>query len=198
MRRTLPVAMVALLPCAAWSTEAPPAAQAGQAQVKIYRCTDDAGDVVLRDTPCKQGTEQEVRTMLKPKDPPPAPPAPPPPPAPEPVVAPAEPPRVVVLRAPQPMYECVTPDGRDRYTSDSPEGNPRWVPLWTLGINTGTNAGTWVRDHCYQLPRAEACARLVDRRREIDRRHFNAQPSQRAVLEVERRGLQARIDADCP
>ncbi|HET7655384.1 MAG TPA: DUF4124 domain-containing protein [Luteimonas sp.] len=194
MRRILPVAMVALLPCAAWSAEVPPAAQAGQAQVKIYRCTDGAGDVVLRDTPCEQGSEQEVRTMLKPKD---APPAPPPPPAPEPAAAPAAPPRVVVLRAPRPMYECVTPDGRERYTSDSPEGNPRWVPLWTLGVPMATHAGTWVRDDCHALPQAEACARLRDDRREIDRRYFNAQPSEQARLRLERRALQARLDADC-
>jgi hypothetical protein len=30
------------------------------------------------------------------------------------------------------MYECTTPDG-DRYTSEDGSGNPRWVPLWTLG-----------------------------------------------------------------
>ena len=44
----------------------------------------------------------------------------------------APPPPVIVLRTPRPLYECVTPDGA-RYTSDTPEGNPRRLPAWTLG-----------------------------------------------------------------
>lgn len=165
--------------------------------------------------------------MVRPKDAPPRPAAAPQP-APAPAATHAPTTRVLVLRTPQPMYECTTPDG-DRYTSATPEGNPRWVPLWTLGIPvqagnndlaiTGgsvriddggvsmtrplpragwpANAGTWVRDRCHALPQAEACARLRDDRREIDRRYFNAQPSERAVLRLEKRGLQARLDADC-
>jgi len=34
------------------------------------------------------------------------------------------------VQPPQPMYECTTSDG-DSYVSDSNEGNPRWVPIWT-------------------------------------------------------------------
>ena len=203
------------------------AAAAASPQVTIYRCTDAGGRVTLRDTPCHAGSEQEVRSMLRPKDAPAsrAAPAPAPPSA---TTAATASPRVLVLRAPQPMYECTTPEG-DRYTSDSPEGNPRWVPLWSLGLPvqagrndlaiTGgdvrisddgvsmrpplpyapwpANAVTRVRDACHALPQAEVCARLRDERREIDRRYFNAQPSERAVLRVERRGLQARLDADC-
>jgi len=33
------------------------------------------------------------------------------------------------------MYECITPDG-SRYTSDTADGRPRWVPLWTLGYRS--------------------------------------------------------------
>lgn len=102
-------------------------AQAG-AKVTVYRCTDAAGRQTLRDTPCPAGQAQQARDMLRPKDAPPraTPPLPPP-------VAPPAPPPVVVYRSPpQPLYECVTPDG-DRYTSETGEGNPRWVPLWTLG-----------------------------------------------------------------
>ena len=137
--------------------------------------------------------------MLQPKDAPPRPtaqaPALPAPPS------PATPPTLVVVRAPQPMYECTTPDG-ERYTSANPEGNPRWVPLWTLGwpVYEGawTNtAGTWIRDACSALPQAEVCARLDDRRDEIRRRFFQAMPSERARLEVERRGIDARMDNDC-
>ena len=70
--------------------------------------------------------------MLRPKD------APyhPPPPAPVRVEAPAPAREVVVEHAPRPLYECVTPDGT-LYTSETPEGNPRWVPLWTLDLPYG-------------------------------------------------------------
>ena len=102
-------------------------AQAG-AKVTVYRCTDAAGRQTLRDTPCPAGQAQQARDMLRPKDAPPraTPPLPPP------VAQPAPPPVVVYRSPPQPLYECVTPDG-DRYTSETGEGNPRWVPYWTLG-----------------------------------------------------------------
>lgn len=102
-------------------------AQAG-GDVRIYRCTDASGKQTLRDTPCPKGQKEQVRDMLRPKDAPTtARPAPPPAPAPQ-----AVPPPVVYLAPPQPMYECITPDG-ERYTSNDNDGNPRWVPLWTLG-----------------------------------------------------------------
>ena len=100
-------------------------------QVTLYRCVGADGQLTLRDTPCAAGEHQEARGMLRPQDPPPQPPAAAPAlPASSPV-DPA-PPRVVVVHAPTPTYECTTPDG-DRYTSHDPAGNPRWVPLWTLG-----------------------------------------------------------------
>lgn len=106
-----------------------PATAPAADDVTIYRCTDASGRLTLRDTPCSKGQQQQTRTMVRPKDAPVvrAPPAPP-------TVredAPA-PPRVVVMTAPRPLYECVPPDGAP-YTSESAEGNPRWVPLWTLG-----------------------------------------------------------------
>ena len=229
MRRALIPLAIATLACAVGMTAVQPArAGPAQAQVTIYRCTDDAGRVALRDSPCRAGQEQTVRNMLKPKDAPPAPllaPAAVAPPAPT-----AAAPRIVVVRPPQPMYECTTPEG-ERYSSDTADGNPRWVPLWTLGwpvqadgardslaITGGSiriddsgarvvpplprpawpaSAGTWIRDRCRQLAPTEACARLRDRRDEIRHRFFNAQPSERDVLRIERRGLLARLDADC-
>ena len=106
----------------------PVAAQSGP--VTIYRCTDDAGRLTLRDTPCRRGQQQESREMQRPQDPPPRP-------APLPVATtvvapPPAPPQRVVVTPPRPMYECVTPDG-ERYTSDTDQGDPRWVPLWTVG-----------------------------------------------------------------
>lgn len=211
-------------------------ARAAQDSVTVYRCVDARGHVTLRDSPCSKGQHQETRSMLRPKD------APYRPPAPQPAMsrneAPAPAREVVVMHAPRPLYECVTPDGA-LYTSETPEGNPRWVPLWTLDVpyygpgpygytgsvdrtglsintphvrfnTTSTHvhrrdtlaaawatAGTWIRDTCHPLPPAEVCARLRDRRDEIDRRFFNAQPTERDQLRTEERGVVARLDEDC-
>lgn len=105
--------------------------------VTVYRCTDTQGHVTLGDVPCPRGSSEQVMTLQRPADgptPPPRaeeqPPADDPPPRPQ----------VVVVRTPQPMYECTTPDG-ERYTSDDGHGNPRWVPLWTLGYRSGHGPG---------------------------------------------------------
>jgi hypothetical protein len=188
-------ALLATLACAAVSAPRPVAAQDASAEshVTVYRCIADDGSVTLRDTPCAKGTRQEARSMVRPTD---APPAPEPPAATPPAPGPAPAPRVVIVRepAPSPMYECTPPDN-NTYTSDSPEGNPRWVPMWTLGWPVP--AGTWVRDECRRMAQAETCARLRDRRDAIERRFFNAMPSERARLEVEERGIDARLGADC-
>jgi len=102
----------------------------GADEVTIYRCTDAAGHLTLRDTPCASNQKQQTRTMLRPRDAttPPVRPTP----VRQPVAEPGVVPRTLVVRASRPLYECIPPDG-DPYTSDSPEGHPRWVPLWTLG-----------------------------------------------------------------
>ena len=101
-------------------------------EVTIYRCTGDDGRLTLRDSPCKRGERQQTIEMQRPKDPPPRP-KPPRVSSPQPTL---EPPqvvtRVVVVDRPAPVYECTTADG-ETYISDSIAGNPRWVPLWTLG-----------------------------------------------------------------
>ncbi|HQW60089.1 MAG TPA: DUF4124 domain-containing protein [Thermomonas sp.] len=211
-------------------------------EVRIYRCTDAAGTQTLRDTPCPKGQQQSTRDMLRPKDAPTRARAPAPAsvPAPRPVPAP-----VVYLAPPRPMYECTTHEGK-RYTSENGDGNPRWVPLWTLGYPmsgrpphrdadrgsfrpappasaaagrpqqalptpapppahrhgglpwpAASGGGTWIRDDCAMLPPAEACARLRDRRDQVRTRFFNAMPSERDVLRVEERGINARLDNDC-
>ena len=177
--------------------------------------------MTLGDVPCAKGSQEQVRAMQRPKDGTPLPAA-----APVPVAqAQVAPPQVVTVRTPQPMYECITPDG-ERYTSETGDGNPRWVPLWTLGYpavrphsvlggNIGhpdrvlhpphrdviwpvaTGGGTWVRDDCAMLPPREACARLRDRRGELRTRFFNAQEKERDVLREEERALNARLDNDC-
>ena len=218
----------ALLIAACLAGAAPTARAADD--VTIYRCVDAKGRLTLRDTPCAKGDRQEARTMARPKD---APPRPREVSSTSPAAPPTQSTTVVMAYPPRPLYECITPDG-ERYTSDTPEGNPRWVPLWTLGYpvaplqprteagvdfrignrhvaiaggshaSTGPvypiaayGAGGWVRDACYALPQAEVCDRVRDRRAEVRRRFFNAQPSERDVLRVEDRGLDARLDSDC-
>ena len=193
------------------------ASASAQDDVRVYRCTDDRGRVALRDSPCDSGQQQEVRTMLRPVDGTPLErPAPPPPAAP-----PAPAPQIVVVNAPQPMYRCVRPDGSN-YTSDSSDGNPRWVPLWTLGYGPprgrppqsgqppdyggggrppragiGYGAGTWVRDECRPMPQGEVCSLITERREAIRQRFFNAQPTERAELRREETAINARLAQDC-
>ncbi|MES2858368.1 MAG: DUF4124 domain-containing protein [Pseudomonadota bacterium] len=120
MTRVLSIA--ALLLCTAL------AARAQSGDVRIYRCTDASGKQTLRDTPCLKGQQEQVREMLRPKDAPVRRSAMPTRPA----ERTADTQRYVVLAPPQAMYECMDPDGK-RYTSANGDGNPRWVPLWTLG-----------------------------------------------------------------
>jgi len=85
--------------------------------------------------PCAEGSTGQTLEMQRPTDGEPLKRAAPrfsPPPSPT--------VQVVTARTPQPMYECVTPDG-ERYTSETGEGNPRWVPLWTLGYRSDWRPG---------------------------------------------------------
>ncbi|MFP7726583.1 DUF4124 domain-containing protein, partial [Lysobacter sp. D1-1-M9] len=142
--------------------------------------------------------------------------------------------RVVRARPPRPLYECVTPEG-EVYTSDTGQGDPRWVPLWTLGypvildragagsrlghrigaptpepprdrpgvprrppvLATAYGVGTWVRDECHPLPQREVCDRLRDRDSELRRQYNSALQSERRHITTQRRGIDARIAADC-
>jgi hypothetical protein len=201
--------------------------------VTIYRCIDAKGHLTLRDSPCAAGEKQETRTMTRPRDAAPRAPQARPEPVESPVVTEHH---TTYIHEPRPLYECITPDNVS-YTSDTNDGNPRWVPLWTLGypvyavpgsragvgfsVSAGNSTGnvsisggshttsgvylspaaygygTYVQDTCYALPQADVCDRVRDRRDEIRKRFFNAMPSERDVLRVEERSLNARIDQDC-
>ena len=64
-------------------------------------------------------------------------------------------------------------------------------------VSSGAYGGQWVQDVCYELPPADVCNRVRDRRDEIRRRFFNAMPSERDVLRVEERQINDRLDNDC-
>ncbi len=57
--------------------------------------------------------------------------------------------------------------------------------------------GTWVQDDCQQLPQDEVCQRVRDRQDQLGTLIFNAQPSDRAVYERERRSLVEQQRTDC-
>lgn len=122
MRTSLTLLLLACaLPASAASTATRP-----DPNVRVYRCVGSTGTVALQDAPCSSG-RQQVLDLQRPQDPPPRPQRLQ---APAPVAAPpTREVRIVTVQPPQPMYECTTEDGQ-RYTSDSPEGNPRWVPTW--------------------------------------------------------------------
>lgn len=233
-------------------------------EVLIYRCTDAQGRLALQDFPCASGERQQVRSMIRPQDPPPAPPSTSPTPA-----APSVPaadvsatdtaPATIVRAPPRPMYECTTPDG-EHYLSDDGSGNPRPAPVSGWGWNAphagpapgvppgprsigerraagiaspgmstspgpsltaparpqgaappprprpprgghpyyGPGGGDgWIRDTCHPLPQSRVCTVLTDRRTEIRRRIFNAQPTERAMLREEERDISARLHDDC-
>ena len=217
------------------ATAAVAVANANAAEVTIYRCTDAKGQLSLRDTPCRSGEKQEARNMVRPTDPPPRPAAPATQAAAKPASEPS--PRYIVVTPPQPLYECVTPDG-ERYTSESGQGRAHWEPLWSYGYpaypirpeggfsaNVGFRSGNvaghvrigdpnhptqrppvlvpavpggqWVYDECNRLPQAEVCDRLRDERYELNRRWNIAQPSERAQIDRQTRGIDARLSNDC-
>ncbi|WP_126971949.1 DUF4124 domain-containing protein [Xanthomonas sp. BRIP62411] len=123
MRTVLTLLLLATsLPASAASTASKP-----DPNVRIYRCVSSTGTVALQDAPCSSG-RQQVMDLQRPQDPPPRPQRADAAPA---AVAtqPAREVRIITVQPPQPMYECTTEEG-ERYTSDSPEGNPRWVPTW--------------------------------------------------------------------
>lgn len=208
-------------------------AVAAPAGVTVYRCTDGQGRLTLRDTPCRKGEAQQRRDMLRPQDPPRR--AAVRATATRPVAAPVTTTRLIGVAQPKPLFECVTPDG-ESYTSETDQGQPRYVPLWTLGytaygrgrdgrplnpndgigrppprggidrdgrpgrvpvIGIGPAAYTWVRDVCSALPQGEVCARMRDRRDDLDRRYHSALQSERQAITTEQRGIDARLTTDC-
>lgn len=71
------------------------------------------------------------------------------------------------------------------------------VPYGVRLPAVGYAIGAWINDECHPLPAQEVCARLVDRRDELDRRYNSALQSERARITEEQRGIDARLANDC-
>lgn len=68
----------------------------------------------------------------------------------------------------------------------------------SVGVGVSVPAGSiLVRDTCHALPQQEVCARLDDRRWELDRRYNSALQSERTAITREQRGIDARMAQDC-
>lgn len=70
---------------------------------------------------------------------------------------------------------------------------PQHPPVLVPAVPTGQ----WVHDECHRLPQDEVCDRLRDERYELNRRWNIAQPSERAQIDRETRGIDARLTNDC-
>lgn len=203
----------------------PALAATGTDSVRIYRCTTRGSPLTLQSAPCSSG-RQQVLEMQRPQDPPGrANPAPQSRAAPAPEL-PIRDIRAVSVQPPQPMYECVSADGK-RYTHDTAEGDLRLLPIWVYGHPLGPlrprpgprpasplpahrpdaqappstiivpSPSVWVRDQCQALPQREVCTRLNDRRWALIKRYNSAMSGERKQLTREQHAIEERMDRDC-
>jgi len=137
------------------------ATKAGEATVVLHRCTDAKGKVTWQDDACPAGSEDVVREMIRPQDPPKRARSKP---APAPVLVapepePAPPPRVL---PPPAIYQCTSYDGKERF-SESYDPNPRCEPIvvyypYPNYVNpTQGLSCRWVEDSCVRLSDRAAC-----------------------------------------
>ena len=177
--------------------------KAGEPTVVLHRCTDAKGKVTWQDDPCPKGSEDVVREMVRPQDPPKgARPAP----APAPVLPapPPEPARAVRELVPPPaMYKCTSYDGIERY-SESYDPNPRCEPLviyypWPNNLTPAQALSCrWVEDSCVRLSDRAACARFrakqVEARSLLQRAFSDTQEYRKSELAR----LTQIVDESCP
>ena len=76
-------------------------------------------------------------------------------------------------------------------------GDPRHPHPRPSVLVPAVPGGQWVYDECHRLPQAEVCDRLRDERFALNRRWNIAQPSERAQIDRETRGIDARLANDC-
>jgi hypothetical protein len=176
-------------------------AAAAQAQA-LYKCRAADGSLSYQDRPCDDGAESLAPPPIAPppRDPyvPDLPDAVPPPLAQD---TPVERPRPPLPR----FYHCEKPEGGS-YVSETPNLQPRQVPLWTLdryaptfgrGLGATGALYTQVADRCRVLGRGEACAEL---RRKLGRAEHDANLAfrdTRDALDAQVAGLRDTLAANC-
>lgn len=144
MERWLAASILVLLGAA-------PCPSARGAQLTVYRCVAGDGAITLQDVPCPPGSAEQARQWRRPPEAAPAAAAPAAVPAANDPV-PETPAPAAVRRAPAPRFECLRPDG-DTYESADGQGEPRWVPLWTVGMDPRAPAQTFGRTGAKPAPR---------------------------------------------
>lgn len=78
-----------------------------------------------------------------------------------------------------------------------PSGTQPGPPMGGQFVYDPYGPGSWVRDTCNALPQQEVCARLRDRRWELGRSYNSALQSERQQIDLEQRGIDARLANDC-
>ncbi|HET7845586.1 MAG TPA: hypothetical protein VFL14_15620 [Xanthomonadales bacterium] len=170
----------------------------------LYKCRAPDGSLSYQDHACDADAEELVPPAIAP---PPRDPYVPKLPQREPVGAPvadvAPPPRP---SRPLPrLYHCYKPEGGE-YTSESPNLQPRQVPLWTMdrysptfgrGLGASGALYTTVVDQCRVLGRAETCAHVRKRLDEAEHDRRLAFNDTRDALEGEVADLREVIAANC-
>ena len=177
--------------------------KAGEAVVTLHRCTDAKGKVTWQDDACPKGSEDVVREMIRPQDPPKSA-RKPKPPAPVVVAPPAEPaPPLRELLPPPAMYKCTTYDGNERY-SESYDPNPRCEPIvvyypYPNYVNpTQGLSCRWVEDSCVRLTDRAACEHFRAKQKEavslLQRSFSDTQEYRKSELAR----LNQIVDESCP
>ncbi len=122
------------------------------------------------------------------------------------------PPQVTRIRVEDPlpqMFRCTSSDGSN-YVSSDPTPRGRYVPLWTLGVDssgpglvTGTidprygAQYTYVEDRCRAMPRGELCGWWKQRANETGSERRRAFNDRRAALDQEYAGARDALARFC-
>jgi hypothetical protein len=171
--------------------------------VTVHRCTDSKGRVTWQNDPCPKGSQEMVREMTRPKDPPlgkksqqvvPAVVLPPPPTV--------EYARTRDLIPPPPMYHCTSYDGIERF-SESYDPNPRCEPFvlyypFPERLTKGQALSCrWVEDSCVRLSDRAACDRWLTMKKEAAAAVLTAFSDTQAYRKSELARLTQIVEESC-
>jgi len=170
-------------------------------ELTVYRCEDAGGRITLQDEPCPGGQQQSARSMVRPRDPPPAPPAADPAPAPVEAGLPPAARGYALPYPPPPLFQCTDFDGSVRFSEDY-DPNTRCVPLPVLGYDvrgSSAAAGTcrWVTESCLRLDDGAACDQFKRKLRQARSDALHAFSDTAAYRKSEVLRLDAIVSESC-